>query len=155
MKIDLDGDERLVLALSGLELHIDLRAVERRLALGLVEVEANLLHDTAQEGFAGLPHGRVIDVLLMVVGVAQREAIGVVLQAQDAVDLFHQVQDAFDLLLHLGGIGAEDVGVVERHDPHAAHARELAGLLPAMHVAQLCNADGQLAVGVLGAQCTP
>src|SRR4029077_1834106 len=69
MKIDLDGNQRLVLALSGLELHIDLRAVERRLALGLVEVEANLLHDTAQESFAGLPHGRVIDVLLMVVGI--------------------------------------------------------------------------------------
>ena len=151
MEVDLDGDERLVLALGGLELDIDLRAVERRLALGLVEVEANLLQDAAQERFAGLPHRRVVDVLLVVVGVAQREAVRVVLQTQDAIHLFHQVQDALDLLLHLGGIGAEDVGVVERHDAHAAHARELAGLLPAVHVAQLGDADGQLAVGVLGA----
>ena len=113
------------------------------------------MHDTAQEGFARLPHRRVVDVLLVVIGVAQGEAIGVVLQPQDAVDLFHQVQDALDFLLHLGRIGAEDVGVVERHDAHAAHAGELAGLLPAVHVAQLRDADGQLAVGVLGRSCTP
>ena len=45
-----------------------------RLALGFVEVEANLLHDAAQEGFASLPHRRIIDVLLVVAGIASVNA---------------------------------------------------------------------------------
>src|SRR5262249_41574588 len=70
MEVDLDSDQRLVLALGGLKLHIDLRAIERGLALGLVEVETNLLHNTAQEGFAGLPHRRPHYVLHVVIGIA-------------------------------------------------------------------------------------
>jgi hypothetical protein len=88
----------------------------------------------------------------VVVGIAQGEAVRVVFQAQNAIHLFHEMQDALDLLLHLSGIGAEDVGIVERHDAHTAHARELARLLPAVHVAQFRNADGELAVGVLSAR---
>ena len=91
VEVNLHGDECLVLALGGVELHIDLRTIERGLALSLGEVEADLLQDAAQEGFAGLPHRRIVDVLLVVVGVTQGEAVRVVFQAQDTVDLFHQL----------------------------------------------------------------
>ena len=79
MEVDLDGHEGLVLAGSGLELDVDLRAVERRFTFGLVELQADLLEDAAEQGFPLLPHGRVVDVLFAVPGVAEGEPVGVVL----------------------------------------------------------------------------
>jgi hypothetical protein len=48
----------------------------------------------------------------------------------------------------MASFGAEDVRVVERHDADAGHARDLAALFPAVHVAEFGDADREFAVGM-------
>ena len=60
------------------------------------------------------------------------------------------MQRAHQLLGHLLA-GAEDVGVVLGHAPHAGEPLEHTGLLVAIDGAELEEAHGQLAVGALAA----
>src|ERR1041385_5699073 len=77
MEIDLDGYQRLVPALSRLELNVDFRTIESSLSGGLIKGQSDFLHDAAQKAFAGFPHGRIVDVLLAVIWIAKRQAIRV------------------------------------------------------------------------------
>lgn len=148
VEVDLDGGEGFFFALGGGELDIDFGAVEGGFAFGGEVLEAEAVEDATEEGFAFFPHIGVVDVFLVVVGVAEGEAVAIVAEAEDAVGVFHELEDAFDFLLDHGRVGAEDVGVVEGHDADAAHAGDLSAFFPAMHVAEFGDADGEFAVGV-------
>ena len=130
------------------ELDVDLRSVEGGLARRLDVVQAEARHRVLQVALAALPHLGVVDVLLLVVRVPQRQAVPVVGDAEHAVDVLDELDHADDLVLDLLG-RAEDVRVVEVHAPHAAQAAQLARLLVAPHRAELGDAHRQLAVAAL------
>ena len=61
--------------------------------------------------------------------------------------MFHDADALVHLLLDLVG-AAEDVGIVLSETTHAGHTTQLTTLLPAVHGTELCQAHGQITVGV-------
>ncbi len=81
------------------------------------------------------------------VRIAQADADSVVGHAERGEHGFHERETALDF----GGdllLRAEEVGVVLGEAAHAGHAVEFAGLLPAIHGAELGEAHGQVAIGM-------
>ena len=85
------------------------------------------------------------DVLLFVLGVAQRNLGLVVLELEGLEDVEDDVHHLQELVLDLVG-GAVDVSVVLGEAAHAGEAVELARLLVAVYRAEFGQAQGQLAV---------
>ena len=145
-EVQLAGGERVLRAHGGLDVDVQLRAVEGGLADLLGEVDAELGQHLAQRALGVIPHGVVLVVLLLVGRVAQREDAAVVRDAEVAVDVEDQIADRGDLVLDLLG-HAEEVGVVLAEVAAALDALERAGGLIAEVVRDLADAQGQLAVG--------
>ncbi len=145
MEVDLDGRDRLFAAEDVADLDVELRPVERRLAGRLGEWQAQRLHRLAEHPLAHLPHGVVLDVLLAVVRVAQRQTIPVVSDAEGRVGALDQAHHVRELLLHLVR-RAEDVRVVQRHGADAAEPADDARLLVTVHGAELRDAHRQVTV---------
>ena len=87
------------------------------------------------------------DVLVRVLGGQLEVEVG---QAKVLEQVQHEGEQAGELVLHLLA-GAVDVGVVLGEAAHTGQAVDLAGLLVAVHGAELEEAQRQLAVGAHGA----
>ena len=101
VEIHLDGRVSLFVPHHVGELDIELGTVEGRLA-GRVDIrQPERVHGFAQHALAELPHGVVIDVLLLPVSVAQRKPVAVLRDAQILIGLLHQLHHARELFLDL------------------------------------------------------
>ena len=129
------------------ELDVQLRGVERRLANCFRVGQARLVHRFAQKVLSVFPDLVARRILLGVLRIAEREAVGVLRDAQLLVRLFHQTHHAGEFGRHLLR-RTKDVGVVQRHCPHATQPADDAGALVAVHRAELCQAHRQVAVAV-------
>ena len=147
-EIELHGGERLLAAGDGAELDVDLRAVEGRLAGGVLVVRAHLGEQVGDQALGALPVLRRIDVLLLalgILGVPAREAQRVVVQADRLVGFVAQPQHFAEDVLHLL-FGAVDVRVVHAQAAHPRQAGDGAGGFPAVALAVFRQAQGQVAV---------
>ena len=145
VEVDLDGRERLLPAHRIAELDVQLRPVERGFAYRLGEGQVEFGHRLAQHRLGHLPHGVVGGVLLRVRRVAKGELVGVFGNAERVVGFLDQPHHVRELGLDLLR-RAEDVGVVERHRPHAAEPAHDAGPLVPVHRPHLGEADGQVSI---------
>ena len=73
--------------------------------------------------------------------------IGVILDPQGGVGALHKAHHIGEFFLDLG-LGAEDVGVVQRHGAHPAQSANDPRFLVAVHRSQFGDADRQIAVAV-------
>ena len=126
-----------------LEVEVDLRAVERAIALIDDVVEAAVLEGLAQAVRREFP------VLIRAHGIIRaRRELGDVRQAERVVDFIEEVDRVLDLLLDLIRRD-EEMRIVLREVADAEQAVELAGLLVAMDEAEFAEAQRQVAVAVL------
>lgn len=121
----------------------DLRAVERRTGGVRHELEARLLGDLTQGLRRDVPDLVVADVLLRVL---RRQLEVEVVEAVVAQEREHEREGRGELLLHLL-LRGEDVRVVLGQAAHAGEAVDDAGLLVAVHRAELEHPERQVAVG--------
>ena len=119
-EVELAGRKGVLRPDSRLDVDVELRAVEGGLADLLGELDAELVSTLAQSALGVFPHRVVVVVLLLVVGVAQREHAAVIGDVEILVDIEDQVADVCDLALDL--VGASQTG--GRHSGrNAARAR--------------------------------
>ena len=85
------------------------------------------------------------DVFFLVGRVAERNLSLVVVKFESLEDVEDDVHHLEELVLNLLG-GAVDVGVVLREAAHSGEAVELTALLITVDGAELCKAQGQVAV---------
>ena len=142
LEVQLDGAALPGASDAVLEVEVDLRAVERAVALVDGVVQTQLLQRALQAVGRGLP------VLVGAHGVLRAGGqLDEVLEAELGVDLVDQVHDVGDLVGDLVG-AHEDVRVVLGEAAHAEQAVQRAAQLVAVHQTQLAHAQRQLAVGV-------
>ena len=127
---------------------VNLRPVEGRLADGLDDVHLEPLHDVPQVLLRLRPVLRRADVLVRL-RVAQADAHDDVGQAERRQHQLGQLDARGDFALELVG-RAEQVRVVLREAADADHPVEFAGLLEAVHRAELRQPQRQIAVAVRG-----
>ena len=120
---------------------VDLRAVERAVALVDLVHEPALVERLLQRRLRAVPHLLGADPLLGAGGELQPR-----LEPEPLVDREAELEGADDLFLDLL-LGAEDVGVVLRDVADPEQAVQRAGRLVAVHEALLGVADRQVAVG--------
>mgnify|MGYP000744913090 FL=1 len=110
-EVQLAGGQSVLGTHGGLDVHVQLRAVEGSLADLLGEVDAQLGQHLTQSVLGVVPHGVIVVVLLLVGGVAQAQHAAVIGDVEVLVGLKDQVAHvghfALDLLR-----GAEQVGIV-------------------------------------------
>ena len=124
-------------------MEVDLRAVERAIALIDDVVEAAVLESLAQAVRREFP------VLIRAHGIIRaRRELGDVRQTERVVDFIEEVDRVLDLLLDLIRRD-EEMRIVLREVADAEQAVELARLLMAMDEAELAEAQRQIAVAVL------
>ena len=150
-EVQLAGGQRVLGADGGLDVDVQLRAVEGSLADLLGKVDAQLGQDLAQGVLGVVPHGVVVMVLLLVGGVAQGQHAAVIRDVEVLVDVENQRADVGNLALDLLW-RAEQVRVVLAEVAATLDALQRAGGLIAEVVGDLADADGQLtvAVGLVG-----
>ena len=110
-EVQLAGGEGVLCTNSGLDVDIQLRAVEGSLTDLLGEVDAQLGQNLTQSVLGVVPHGVVVVVLLLVGRVTQGQDTAVIGDVEVLVGLEDQVADIGDLALDLLR-RAEQVGVV-------------------------------------------
>ena len=150
-EVELVGAGGLLAAGHGLELEVDLRPVEGRLALDLAVGQAGLVHGGAHELLGAFPGGGVVDVLLAplgILGIPGGEAHVVVLDPHGLVEGLVHLHDREELGLDLL-LGAVDVRVVHAHAAHAQQAGDGAGVLVAVHLPVLGQPQREVAVALL------
>ena len=145
VEVELDGRDLPGAADGVAGLHRDLRAVEGGAARIVDELEVGFLGDLGERVGGLLPDLVGADVLVRVLGGQLEVEVG---QAKVLEQVQHEGEQAGELVLHLLA-GAVDVGVVLGEAAHAGQAVDLAGLLVAVHGAELEEAQRQLAVGAL------
>ena len=146
-EVQLAGGQGVLGTHGGLDVHVQLGAVEGGLADLLGKVDAQVGQHLAQGGLGVLPHGVVVMVFLLVGRVPQRQHAAVVGDVEVLVHVKDQVADVGDLALDLVGRD-EQVGVVLAEMPAALDALQRAAGLVAEIVGDLADADGQLTVAV-------
>ena len=120
---------------------VDLRAVERAVALVELVRQVVVVQRALQRGLGAVPHVLGADPLL-----GPRRELQARLEAELLVDREAEVEAADDLFLDLV-LGGEDVRVVLGDVADAQQAVQRAGRLVAVHEALLGVADRQVAVG--------
>ena len=128
-----------------LDHEVELRTIEGSLAGLLMSVESLLLARLANSVLALLPDLVRADILLGVLGIAQRDLCIVVVEAEDAEDLEDDVDDSLELSLHLVG-AHEDMCVVLCEGTHTCESVELTALLIAEDSTELSDAERQVFV---------
>ena len=146
-EVQLAGGQGVLSADSGLDVDVQLGAVESSLADLLGEVDAQLSQDLAQSVLSVVPHRVVVVILLLVGGVTQGQNAAVVGDVEVLVGLEDEVADISDFALDLLR-SAEQVSVVLAEMTAALDALQGAGGLIAEVVCDLADAHGQVAVGV-------
>ncbi len=144
--VDLDRAELPLAADGVLDHEVELRAVEGSLAVLHDGVEPLLRRGPDDRRLGLLPVLVRADVLLAVVGVAQRDLRRVVVELERLEDVEHDVDHALELLQQLVG-AHEQVGVVLREASDARQTVQLARLLVAVYGAELGQTHRQLLVG--------
>src|SRR3984885_10144348 len=140
VEIDLYGRQGLLPARWVGDLDVDLRAVERGLARGILEVESEAGERGGQLALSVRPEARAAEVALAAAAPGQPVARDV--DAEQPVAPAHRLHAAHDLVLHLPW-GAEHVGVVEVDLPDPGQPAEHAGQFAAEHAAELGQAHPQ------------
>ena len=143
--VHLDGAQLPFAADGILDHEVQLRAVEcgfAQLHDGREPFLPGCLHDGA---LSLLPVLVRTDVLLLVIGVAERNLCRIVVELQRLEDVKHDVDHALELFEQLVGT-YEQVSVVLREPAYARQPVQLARLLVAVDGAELRQADGQLLV---------
>lgn len=115
-EVDLHRRQRLLAPVRVVHLHVDLRPVERGLAVLLVVLDADRPERGAQHVGAARPAAVVVDELLSVA--AQRQPPARRLDAEHVMSAAYELQRGDHLRVELI-LAAEHVAVVERHRPHA------------------------------------
>ena len=146
-EVQLAGGQGVLSADSGLDVDVQLGAVESSLADLLGEVDAQLGQDLAQSVLGVVPHRVVVVILLLVGGVTQGQNAAVIGDVEILVGLEDEVADISDFALDLLR-SAEQVSVVLAEVTAALDALQGAGGLIAEVVCDLADAHGQVAVGV-------
>ncbi len=145
VEVDLDGRQGRLPARRVGDLDVDLRPVERGLALDRLVRQPGGVEDIGQQGGGALPHLRRGDVLSA--RARQREPEAGRPDAERPVRPADHVQRGPRLVADLVR-GAEDVGVVQLDGPHPGQPAEHPGELGAVHAAQLGHPQRQFAVTV-------
>ncbi len=145
VEVDLDGGQGGLPARRIRDLHVDLRAVEGRLALGGLVGDAGAVQDFAEQGGGPAPQVRVGHVLAALAG--EGEPVAGRADTQVGVGTADQLQRG-TRLLHGLLQGAEDVRVVEGDGPHPGQTAEDTRQLRTVHAAQLGHAQRQFSVAV-------
>ena len=128
------------------DLHVDLRSVERRLVRHLLEVDAGFYEDVAHHVFGLLPQLRLVDVLVAKpIRAVGAEAHAVFLEAENLEVLQVHLVDGAKFVGELLW-GAVDMRIVHLHRTHAHEAHQFAGTLIAVAGAVFGQAQWQLAV---------
>ena len=148
--VHLDGAQLPAAADGVLHHEVQLRAVEGGFARLHDERQALLLRGLDDAGLGLLPVLVGTDVLGRVLGVAEGDLRGELVEVQGLEDVQDQVDDLLELLLDLV-LAAEQVRIVLGESADAGQAVQLTGLLVAVHGAELGVAQGQVLVGVRGA----
>ncbi|VUX08345.1 Uncharacterised protein [Faecalibacterium prausnitzii] len=146
-EVQLAGGQGVLSADSGLDVDVQLGAVESSLADLLGEVDAQLSQDLPQSVLGVVPHRVVVVILLLVGGVTQGQNAAVIGDVEVLVGLEDEVADISDFALDLLR-SAEQVSVVLAEVTAALDALQGAGGLIAEVVCDLADAHGQVAVGV-------
>ena len=146
-EVQLAGGQGVLSTHGGLDVDVQLRAIESSLADLLGELDAQLGQDLAQRALGMVPHGVVVMVLLLVGRVTQAQHAAVIGDVEVLVDLKDQVADISHLALDLLR-GAEQVSVVLAEVTAALDAFQGAGGLIAEIVCDLADPHGQVTVGV-------
>ena len=123
-----------------LQMEVDLRTVERAVALVDHIVHAQIVQRAAQTVRGHFPHFVRADGIFGAGG-----QLHVIRETEHAVHLVDQVVHAFDLVANLLR-GHEDVRVVLREAAHAHQAVQRAGELVPVHQSQLAAAQRQIAI---------
>ena len=129
---------------------VDLRAVERGFAEFYRVIDPEVDDGIAEGGLGLVPVFRGTDIFVTF-RIAERKADAVIVHAECGEDFFYQIEAAFDFLSDLIG-RAEEMGVVLGKAADAGHAAEFTGLFPAIDRAEFCEADGEVAVGMMVAR---
>ena len=129
---------------------VDLRAVERGFAEFFRVIDPEVDDCVAEGGLGLVPVFRGTDIFVTF-RIAERKADAVIVHAECGEDFFYQIEAAFDFLSDLIG-RAEEMGVVLGKAADAGHAAEFTGLFPAIDRAEFCEADGEVAVGMMVAR---
>ena len=140
--IQLDGAALPCTAKAVLNVEVQLRPVERAVALVDNEVLAHAGDGLLQNFLVGLPLLHGADVVFGHGG----QLYGV-FQAKHVVHLVEQADNVLNFALHLLP-GHEDVGIVLGEAPDAEQAVERAGQLMTVHQTQFAHPQGQIAVGM-------
>ena len=146
-EVQLAGGQGVLSADSGLDVDVQLRAVESSLADLLGEVDAQLSQDLAQSVLGVVPHRVVVVILLLIGRVTQGQNAAVVGDVEILVGLEDEVADISDFALDLLR-SAEQVSVVLAEVTAALDALQGAGGLVTEIVGDLTDAHGQVTVGV-------
>ena len=146
-EVQLAGGQGVLCTDSGLNVDVQLRAIESSFADLLGKVDAQLGQNFAQSVLGMVPHGVVVMVLLLVGGVTQGQHAAVIGDVEILVDVKDQAADIGNFALDLLR-GAEQVGVVLAEMTAALNAFQGAAGLITEVVGNFANADGQLAVAV-------
>jgi len=146
-EVDLNGDERVLLAEHVLVLDVELRAVERGLVDADRVLDAEIVEDLAHERLRLVPLlGRALVLVLGVRRIPLGEAERAVLeQANGLKAVFREIQAAAELVLEL--LRAQDqMALGDRELAHADEAVHFAGVLVAEERRGLAQAHRQVAV---------
>ena len=143
--VHLNGSQLPLAADGVLDHEVELGTVERGFAVLHDRIESLLLSGLHDGAFGLLPVFVRADVLLLVVGVAQRNLCRIVVELQRLEDVEHDVDHPLELFEQLVG-AYEQVGVVLRESADAGQSVQFARLLVAVHGAELRQTDGQLLV---------
>ena len=150
-EVQLAGGQGVLCANGGLDVHVQLGAVEGSLADFLGEVDTQLGQYLPQGGFSLLPHGIIGMVLDLILGVPQRQDAAVVGNTEILVDIPDEANYPGHLVLDLVR-GDEQMGIVLAEMTATLNALQgAAGFIPEV-MGNLTDADGQLPIGV-GAVC--
>ena len=151
--IDLDGDQRILLAVHIVVLDIQLGAVESGLVNADLILHIQIIQNLAHDALGLLPLlSRTLILVVGVGGIPLGEAEGALIQhTHGAQEVLGQLQTALELLLQLIGTQHQmALGNGELAD--ADQAVHLAGILVAEQGGGLAQTHGQVAVGPLAVQ---
>ena len=146
-EVQLAGGEGVLSAYGGLDIHVQLGAVEGGLADLLCKFNAQVGQHLPEGGLGLIPHLVVIVILHLVGGVTKREDTAVVGNVEILVNLKDQVADRRHLALDLFR-SDEQMGVVLAEVPGTLNALQCAAGLKPEVMGHLANADGELPIGV-------
>ncbi len=150
-EVQLAGGQGVLRANGGLDVHVQLGAIEGSLADFLGEVDTQLGQHLPQGGLGLLPHGIIGMVLDLILGVPQRQDAAVVGNTEILVDIPDEANYPGHLVLDLVR-GDEQMGIVLAEVTATLNALQgAAGFIPEV-MGNLTDADGQLPIGV-GAVC--